>query len=59
VPDFFATAEETAPDSAERKARTEARIAQTNDKDGVRKMAAMVYDLYEKYKTNIPARPFD
>ncbi len=59
VPDFFQIAEETALDSEERKARTEARIAQVNDKDGVRKMAAMVYDLYEKYKVNIPARPFD
>ncbi|MEO0080917.1 MAG: helix-turn-helix transcriptional regulator [candidate division WOR-3 bacterium] len=59
VPDFFQIAEETALDSEERKARTEARIAQVNDKDGVRKMAEMVYDLYEKYKVNIPARPFD
>ena len=59
VPEFFQIAEETAAGSEERRARTDARVAQANDKEGVRKMAEMVYELYEKYKSNIPARPFD
>lgn len=59
VPDFCAIAEETAPGSPERTARTEARVAKVNDKQGVRRMAQMVYELYEKYKSNIPARPRD